>query len=339
MHINRRFTLVRRPSGLPVPDDFALVERSLPDVPDGAMLVRNVFASLDPAIRGWLDDVPSYLPPIALGDPVRATTVGTVLVSRNPQYAVGQWVLGLNAIEDVSLVSPGGFTMPIDADAVSSVTHYLSVLGAVGMTAYFGLLEVGKPVAGETVLVSGAAGAVGSLVGQIAKIKGCRTIGIAGGPDKCRRLIDDYGFDAAVDYRDKDVDQLSALVAEAAPDGVDVVFENVGGVLLDATLLHLNHGARIALCGMISDYNRADDPAGTRNLWQLIVKSATISGFLVSDFLPRFAEGGAVMAGWIAEGRVRADEHIDQGIANALPAFLRLFDGSNRGKMILKIED
>lgn len=339
MEKNRRFTLVRRPSGLPVADDFALVEAPLPDVPEGAMLVRNVYASLDPAIRGWLDDTPSYLPPVALGDPVRATTVGRVLASRNPDYATGQWVLGLNAIEDVSLVSSGGFTMPIDADAVPSVTNYLSVLGAVGLTAYFGLLEVGKPQPGETVLVSGAAGAVGSLVGQIAKIQGCRAVGIAGGPEKCRRLVEDYGFDAAIDYRGKSVEALSAAIGEVAPDGVDVVFENVGGDVLDATLLHLNRGARIALCGLISEYNSATGPKGARNLWQLIVKSASISGFLISDFLPRFAEGGAEMASWLAEGRLRCDEHVERGIENALPAFLRLFEGSNQGKMILQIEN
>ncbi|WP_428310519.1 NADP-dependent oxidoreductase [Hydrocarboniphaga sp.] len=337
LQINRRFTLQRRPNGLPVAEDFALLTAPLPSLQPGQLLVRNVCASLDPAIRGWLDDLPSYLPPVALGDAVRATTVGRVLASRNPEFAVGQWVLGLNAIEDVSLVSPGGFTMAIDADAVPSVTNYLSVLGAVGLTAYFGLLEVGKPSAGDTVLVSGAAGAVGSLVGQIAKIKGCRTIGIAGGADKCRRLLRDYGYDVAVDYRGKSVDELAAAIAAAAPDGVDVVFENVGGVVLDATLRNLKRGARIALCGLISEYNSTSGRIGARNIWELIVKSATISGFLISDFLPRFGEGALEMASWLAQGKLRADEHIDDGIENALPAFLRLFEGSNQGKMMLRI--
>ncbi len=339
MDINRRFLLVRRPLGLPVAEDFRLVEEPVPQLDEGAILVRNAYASLDPAIRGWLDDAPSYLPPVKLGDPVRATTVGRVLVSRDPQFQEGQWVLGLNAIEDVSLVRPGGFTMAIDADAVPSVTNYLSVLGAVGMTAYFGLLEVGKAQAGDTVLVSGAAGAVGSLVGQIARLKGCRTIGIAGGAEKCRRLVADYGYDAAIDYRGKDVEALSAEIGGLAPDGVNVVFENVGGAVLDATLLHLAHGARVALCGLISEYNSPDGPSGARNLWQLIVKSATISGFLVSDFLPRFAEGAGEMGSWLAHGQLRVDEHVDEGIENALPAFLRLFEGTNQGKMILKIED
>lgn len=338
MNQNRRFTLVRRPSGLPVAEDFRLVEAPLPEPADGQFTVRNVYASLDPAIRGWLDDAPSYLPPVALGDPVRATTVGRVLASRNPDFSPGQWVLGLNAIEEVSLVSPGGFTMPIDVSTIEP-TRYLSVLGAVGLTAYFGLLEVGQPKAGETVLVSGAAGAVGSLVGQIAKRVGCRTIGIAGGPEKCRRLREDYGYDVAIDYRGKSVDALSAEIGAAAPGGVDVVFENVGGAGLDAVLLHLNRRARIALCGLISEYNLTDGPSGARNLWQLIVKSARIEGFLVSDFLPRFAEGAQVMAGWVAAGELRVDEHIDRGIDQALSAFLRLFEGSNQGKMILQLGD
>jgi NADPH-dependent curcumin reductase CurA len=227
--------------------------------------------------------------------------------------------------------------MAIDPAAVPSVTHYLSVLGAVGLTAYFGLLEVGRPRAGETVLVSGAAGAVGSLVGQIAKLRGCRAVGIAGGADKCRRLTERYGFDAAIDYRGKDAAALAAAIEQAAPAGIDVVFENVGGAALDAALMSLNRGARVALCGLISEYNSATGPVGARNLWQLIVQSATISGFLVSDFLPRFNEGGAQMAKWLAAGQLVVDEHVDHGIENALPAFLRLFEGSNQGKMILAL--
>jgi NADPH-dependent curcumin reductase CurA len=304
---NRRFKLMRRPVGEPVAEDFALVAEPLPALAEGEFLVRNHYASLDPAIRGWLDDKPSYMPPVALGDPVRATTVGRVAQSRNPAFAEGQWVMGLNAIEEYSVVRPGGFTSPIDADVVPP-THYLSILGAVG-----------------------------SLVGQIAKIKGCRTIGIAGGPDKCRRLSEDYGFDAAIDYRGKGVRELSAAIGEAAPAGVDVIFENVGGDILDAGLLHINKNARIAVCGLISEYNSAEGPRGTRNIWQLIVKTATMRGLLVSDYLPRFAEGGAVMVSWLKEGRIRIDEHIDEGIENTFPAFLRLFRGTNEGKMILKI--
>ncbi|WP_156680931.1 NADP-dependent oxidoreductase [Sphingomonas profundi] len=335
---NRRFTLVRRPQGTPVAEDFALVSEPLPDLAEGEVLVRNAYASLDPAIRGWLDDAPSYLPPVRLGDPVRATTIGRAVRSRDPAIAEGQWMLGLNAIEEYSVARPGGFTAPVDASAAPSVTNFLSVFGAVGMTAYFGLIEVGRPQAGETVLVSGAAGAVGSLVGQIAKRLGCRTVGIAGGPDKCRRLIEDYGYDAAIDYRGRSVEALAAEIGKAAPDGVDVIFENVGGDILDAGLLHINRFARIALCGLIAEYNSVTGPVGARNLWQLIVKTARIEGLLVSNYIPRFPEGAAAMGKWLAEGGLRVDEHIDEGIENALPAFLRLFEGSNEGKMILKLD-
>jgi NADPH-dependent curcumin reductase CurA len=332
----KRFTLARRPSGIPVPADFALVEEAFPTLGEGEFLIENRFASLDPAIRGWLDDAPSYMPPVPLGEAVRATTVGVVAESRNPDFPVGQWVLGLNAIETHSVGVAGGFTGPIDASIVPSPTNFLSVLGAVGMTAYFGLLEVGQPKAGETLLVSGAAGAVGSLVGQIGKIRGTRSIGIAGGPEKCRRLVERYGFDAAIDYRGKSVERLEAEIRAVAPDGVDIVFENVGGACLDAALMNLRHGSRVALCGLISEYN-SPEKVGARNLWQLIVHSARIEGLLVRDYLPRFAEGAGMMAGWVSEGRLVFDEHVDHGIDNAFGAFMRLFEGSNDGKMILAI--
>jgi NADPH-dependent curcumin reductase CurA len=332
---NRQFLLVRRPHGLPVAEDFRLVESPLPPPPPGGFIVRNRFASLDPAQRGWMDDVPSYMPPIALGDPVRATTVGTVHASDNPDFAPGQWVLGVNALEDYSVALPGGFTMPIDVDQVASPSNFLSVLGAVGLTSYFGL-DMAKPKAGETLLVSGAAGAVGSVVGQLGKIAGCRVVGIAGGPDKCRRLLDDYGFDAAIDYKGKSVDALAAEIAAAAPQGADIVFENVGGDVMDAELLNLAHRARIVLCGLISEYNAAER-VGIRNLWEVISREATIHGFLIASFVDRFAEGGAKMAQWMAEGRLRMDEDIQEGLENAYPAFMRLFSGANTGKLVLRI--
>lgn len=226
----------------------------------------------------------------------------------------------------------------IDPAAVPAPSNYLSVLGAVGQTAWFGVHDVLKPERGHTLLVSGAAGAVGSLVGQIARELGCRTIGIAGGPGKVRRLLDDYGFDEAIDYRGKDVAMLSDEIARAVPNGVDLVFENVGGGVLDAALMNLAHGARIALCGLISEYNSADK-IGARNIWQLIVKRATMQGFLVADYIPRFEEGSEGLAGLLREGKLRFDEHIDKGIENALPAFLRLFEGTNDGKMILQLAD
>lgn len=338
MTSNRQFTLARRPHGLPVAEDFALVETPAPEPGPGGTLVRNIYVSLDPAIRGWLDDKPSYLPPVALGAPVRASTIGRIAASNNPDFAVGDWVMGLNAIEDYSL-GRGGFMVKIDPDAMPSVTSYMSVMGGTGLTAYCGLQFIGKPQPGETVLVSGAAGAVGSLVGQIAKIQGCRTIGIAGGPEKCRRLIGDHGFDAAIDYRGKTVAALAAEIAAAAPGGVDVVFENVGGDILDASLLCINQRARIVLCGLISEYNSTTGSVGARNLFELIVKSATMAGFIATDFTAHFGEAYTALGQWLAEGRLKSREHIDEGIENAFPAFLRLFEGSNQGKMILKIAD
>lgn len=336
MTVNRRFLLRRRPQGEPVPEDFELVTEPLPELAEGQFLIRNHYASLDPAMRGWMDDADSYMPPIPLGAPVRASTIGVVEASKAEGFAPGQWVMGLNGIEDYSIGTVGGFTQPIDPGLVPSVTNYLSLFGAVGMTAYFGLFEVCEPKPGDTVLVSGAAGAVGSIVGQLAKIHGCKTIGIAGGAEKCRRLTERYGFDVAIDYRGKDEAALTAEIAAAAPNGVDVIFENVGGIILDAGLANLAMNARVGLCGLISEYN-SEEPVGARNLWRLIVKRASIRGLLVADYVARFGEGAAKMGEWAAQGRINIDEHVDEGIENAYSAFMRLFSGSNQGKMILKI--
>lgn len=334
---NRRFILAQRPSGMPKASDFRIEDGSLPEPGDGEIVVRNHYASIDPAMRGWMDDAPSYLPPVPLGAPLRATTVGQVHRSRHPGFNEGQWVLGMTAIEDYSLVTPDGFTQVIDENATGSVTDYLYVLGAVGLTAYFATVEVGKPQPGETVLVTGAAGAVGSLVGQIAKIHGCRVIGIAGGAEKCARLTRDYGYDAAIDYRGKDRDALAAAIRAAALEGVDFIFENVGGPILDAGLLNLARHGRVVLCGLISEYNHQGERYGTRELWQLIVHAAKIQGFILTDYVDRFAEGAAVMARWVSEGRLRHDQHLEEGIDNAYAALMRLFDGSHQGKVILKI--
>ena len=335
MSENRKLILKRRPQGLPVAQDFELISEDLPKISDGEILVRNHYISLDPAQRGWMDDIPSYMPPINLGDSVRATTVGRVAESKNANFETGQWVLGLNGIEEYSRVAEGGFTSPIDISLVPSPTNFLSILGAVGLTAYFGLLDAGQPKTGETVLVSGAAGAVGSAVGQIAKIKGCRAIGIAGGPVKCKRLIEEYGFDAAIDYRGKDLKALEGEIKAAAPNGIDIIFENVGGDILEAGITNLNEHARVILCGLISEYN--GEHKGAKNLWQLIVKQASIKGFLIRDYVPRFGEGGAVMAGWVADGKINFREHIETGIETAFDSFMLLFSGGNQGKLILDV--
>lgn len=334
---NRRFLLVRRPQGMPVAEDFRLETEPTPELQEGEFLLRNHYAALDPAIRGWMDDKPSYLPPIPLGTPVRATTLGRIVESRSPDFPVGAWASGLNGMEDYSLGRAGGFTKLVDPDAVPSITNYLSSVGSIGATAYFALLEVGRPQPGETVLVSGAAGAVGSLVGQIAKMKGCRTIGIAGGPEKCARLTRDYGYDAAIDYRGKSEEDLVAAIRSVAPDGIDVHFENVGGQILDAALACIRDKARVVLCGLISQYN--SEPGATRNLWNLIVHGARIEGFILTHYVHRMAEAMPELAAWTRSGQLRMDEHIDEGLENALPAFLRLFEGTNQGRMILKIAE
>ncbi|HZU65296.1 MAG TPA: NADP-dependent oxidoreductase [Novosphingobium sp.] len=336
MSENRRFLLMRRPAGDPAPDDFQLVTEPVPPPPPGGFVVRNQFISLDPAQRGWMDDTPSYLPPIALGDPVRATTVGRVHASDHPDFAPGDWVMGLNAMEDFSQVLPGGFTQKIDIGLVERPSQFLSAMGAVSLTGYFGLIDAGQPRAGETLLVSGAAGAVGSVVGQIGKILGLRVIGIAGGAAKCRRLVEDYGFDAAIDYKGKGIEELAAEIGAAAPQGADIIFENVGGDVLEAEMFNLAQGARIVLCGLISEYN-SPEKHGVRNLWQVLVKQATIRGFLISGYVSRFAEGGAQIAQWVADGRLRIDEDVQQGLENAYPAFMRLFSGANTGKLVLQI--
>ena len=335
MSVNRRFLLIRRPNGTPVSDDFNLIEEPTPALAEGQFLLRNHFVSLDPAMRGWMDDAPSYLPPIPLGAPVRATTLGIVTESRNPAFPIGQWACGLNGIEDYSLCQSRSSTRLVDPDALPSVTNYLSAVGAPGITAYFAFLEVGLPKAGETVLVSGAAGAVGSIVGQLAKMKGCRAIGIAGGAAKCERLTRNYGYDASIDYRGKSLDELSNDIADAAPNGIDLHFENVGGDILDAALLRISPQGRVVLCGLISQYNAQPNPI--RNAWRLIVQGAQIRGFILPPYRARFNEAITDLTAWVQQGKLRVDEHIDRGIENALPAFLKLFEGANHGKMILQL--
>ena len=337
MATNRRVLLRRRPHGLPVAEDFDIAAEQAPTPAQGEILIRNIFCSIDPAMRGWMDDVPSYMPPIALGSPIRATTYGRVVASQAEGFAKGDHVVGLNAVEEYSLATASGFTTRVDPAAVSSPTQFLSVFGAVGLTAYFGLREIAQPNPGDTVLVSGAAGAVGSLVGQLARLQGCLTVGIAGGPVKCQRLLQDYGFDAAIDYRGRDLASLTRAIAEACPKGVDVFFDNVGGITLEAALANINDNARLALCGMIAQYNAVSPTPGPANLWLLIAKAATMRGVLIRDFLPRFAEGAAAMMALVNAGKLVFHEHVDEGIENFLPCFTRLFEGTNDGKLLLKI--
>lgn len=335
--VNRQWLLKKRPLGLPGPDCYEWREVSIPKPRDGECVIRNAYVSLDPAIRGWMDDAPSYLPPIPLGTVVRASTVGRVIESRAPGFAVGDVVQGFNGWEDYSLADTTSFITKVPTQLGLPPTNFLSILGAAGLTAYFGLLDIGKPVAGETVLISGAAGAVGSLVGQIAKLKGCRVVGIAGGAAKCAWAKDKCGFDAVIDYKRLGPGEFESAIRATCPEGIDIYFDNVGGPLLDAALLNLRQHARVVLCGAISNYNAAEPVPGSRNLWQLLVKNARMEGFVVIKYRNRFAEAVAAIAQWIHAGEITFREHIDRGLENTPQSFLRLFTGDHEGKLIVDV--
>jgi NADPH-dependent curcumin reductase CurA len=335
--MTRQVVLTSRPVGAPVAGDFAIRDVDLPDLAPGEFRVRNHLLSLDPGIRQRLSQVDSYVKLIDLGAPVTSTTLGIVEESRDPRAAVGDHVIGFHTIAERSNAIWGPLTRKIDPAATAALSHHLSVLGPTGLTAYFGLLEIGRPRAGETVLVSAAAGAVGSIAAQIARIQGCRVVGIAGGARKAARLIDEFGLDAAIDYRDKDLAALTAAIRAAAPAGVDVFFDNVGGVQLDAALDCLNPRGRVALCGLISQYNAAVPEQRFRNMFKLIAKSARIEGFVVLSYAERFPDALRELAGWIRDGRLTFREQIEEGLEAAIPGFLRLFDGTNDGKMMVRL--
>lgn len=332
--MNRRQILVRRPVGLPGLEDVQLQTQAVPDLRDGQVLIRNELLSLDPAIRDWMSDGPSYLPPIELGDAVRSTTLGEVVASRHPRWSVGAVVSGLNAWEDYS-IAPGDYLAAVDNPEGFPHSHYLSIFGAVGMTSYFALREVGRPQAGDTLLVSAAAGAVGSVVGQLGKQMGCRVVGLAGTDEKCRWLIDELGFDGAINYRT--AGDLPSAIETECPGGVDIFFDNVGGAILDATLLKINDRARIIFCGAISSYNATEPVPGPYNMWQILAHGARLEGFLVRDYVGRFPEGIKAMKTWVGQGQIIFREDIQEGLENVIPAFSKLFDGSNEGKLILRI--
>ena len=332
---NRRLILVARPSGLPQDSDFALRGEPTPEIADGAFLIRNRYASIDPAMRGWLDDRPSYLPPVAIGDAMRAGTIGQVVESRAPGIAAGDWVKGINALEDYSVGRAGDSNRRIDPARVPSLTHYISVAGGASLTAWVGVHRILCPKPGETLLVSSAAGGVGSVAGQLGRLAGARVIGIAGGADKCRRLTDELGFHHAIDHRGKSEAELRAAMREAAPGGLDMVFENVGGAGLDAALDSLAPHARIALCGLISEYN--SPPVGARNLKELIFRSATMRGFTLLDFPEDIAPATEALIDLSNRGDIRCAEHVVDGLENAAAALRMLFVGGTEGKLILRI--
>jgi NADPH-dependent curcumin reductase CurA len=332
---NRQWLLANRPAGEPSENDFEIVESPLPQPADGEIVARALYLSLDPYMRGRMRDVKSYAPPAVLGEVMVGGAVSQIIASKNAAFAVGDIVQGNFGWQEYA-ISDGTNVQTVDA-SLAPVSTALGVLGMPGMTAYFGLLEVGQPVAGETVVVSAASGAVGGVVGQIAKIKGCRAVGIAGGAEKCAYLTEVLGFDAAVDYRASP--DLCAALAEACPDGIDVYFDNVGGATLDTVLSLINLHARIAICGMISEYNLTEPELAPRPTRALLVNRARMQGLLVHDWADRRSEGIAQMAAWIRDGKLLYKEDVIEGIEHMPAAFLRLLRGGNFGKQLVKASD
>jgi NADPH-dependent curcumin reductase CurA len=331
--VNRQWVLKSRPSGMVEPANFELRESMVPEPADGEFLVQNLYLSLDPAMRTWLADVRSYVPPVQIGEVMRGACVSRVVESRNPGYEPGELVLGTFGWQDYA-VSDGDGMFPVNKvpEGVAP-TLPLGVLGITSLTAYFGLKEIGQARAGETVVVSGAAGATGSVAGQLAKHWGCRVIGIAGGSEKCEWLTGELGFDEAIDYKSEDV---SARLRELCPKGLDVFFDNVGGPILEAALANLARHGRIVLCGAVSNYN-AEAPSGPRNYMNLLVRRARMEGFVVFDFMPRAAEALAEIVPLVTEGKIRYREDIRDGLENAPVALVDLYTGGNRGKLLVKI--
>jgi NADPH-dependent curcumin reductase CurA len=330
---NRAQTLASRPVGMVKPENFALENRPVESPGPGEVLVKVLAISLDPAMRGWLNDAKSYIAPVGIGEVMRAGGVGRVVESGDPVFAVGDHVVGMTGVQEYAKLPVKGLNK-IDLN-FAPLTAYLSVLGMPGMTAYFGLLDVGALKDGEVVVVSGATGAVGAVVGQIAKIKGCRVIGIAGGAEKCAYATGELGMDACIDYKSEDV---RAKLREYCPQGIDVYFDNVGGEILDAALANLAKKARIPICGAISQYNNTTAVKGPSNYLSLLVNRARMEGFVVFDFAARYAEGAQAMGRWIAEGKLKHKEDVVLGGVEAfVPTLNKLFTGENFGKLVLTI--
>jgi NADPH-dependent curcumin reductase CurA len=328
--VNHQFRLGRRPVGMVKRSDFDYAEGPVQQPGDGEVLIKILYISLDPAMRGWMNEGKSYIPPVGIGEVMRAGAVGRVIASNDASVAVGDHVVGMLGVQQYAVAKAKGLTK-VDP-RLAPLPVYLGTLGMPGMTAYFGLLEVGKPKEGETVVVSGAAGAVGQVVGQIAKIKGCHVVGIAGGQDKCAYLRS-IGFDAAIDYKHEDV---GAALKQHCPKGVDVYFDNVGGEILDAVLTKLAMHARIVICGAISQYNETR-MKGPSNYMSLLVNRASMTGMVVFDYASRYGEAAREMAGWMAAGKLRSREDIVEGLETFPETLLKLFTGENTGKLVLKV--
>ena len=330
---NRQFRLAQRPTGLPTRDTWELTEEPVRDPDDGEVAVEVLYASLDPAMRTWLNAGRSYVPPVEIGEVMRAIGIGRVIASRDPAFSEGDHITGMVGIQRYAVMNAKGLTKL--ADDGLPLTSHLNALGIPGLTAYFGLLEIGRPAEGETVVVSAAAGAVGSLAGQIARIKGCRAVGIAGGAEKCELLTDRYGFDAAIDYKAQDT---ARTLRQICPDGLDVYFDNVGGEILEAAFANLAHGARIVICGAISQYNDGA-MAGPRNYMNILVKRARMEGFVIFDYAKRYGEAISAIGGWMAAGELTSHEHVVDGFDTFPETLLMLYRGENTAKLVLGIGD
>lgn len=333
---NRQFRLKRRPVGRIKDSDFEYGESPIPLPQDGEAVVRNLYLSLDPTNRIWMSDVDQYMPPVQIGAVMRGGGIGQVVASKSPRFQVGDLVTGLVNWQDYSVARPND-PMPLrllPKGLPIPLPTMLAACGMTGLTAYFGLLELGKPKPGDTVVVSAAAGAVGSVVGQIAKIKGCRTVGIAGGPEKCKLIRDEFGYDEAIDYKAPD---WREQLIEATPKGIDVNFENVGGEIMEAVMSRMNLYGRMPLCGMISGYNAAEPAKG--DFTPIMMRRIGIQGFIVLDYAARYAEGASQLAQWVLEGKLKSKETIVEGLEKAPTAINMLFDGTNIGKLIVKIAD
>jgi NADPH-dependent curcumin reductase len=331
--INHQVRLAARPVGLPKPSDWEHTEEPVAEPGDGEVLVKVRYLSLDPAMRGWMNDARSYLPPVGIGEVMRAGGCGEVIASQHPNFEPGDHVSGVTGAQEYAVLAGDG-VIKVDPDLAPLPVH-IGTLGMPGMTAYFGLLDIGKPKEGDTVVVSGAAGAVGSVVGQIAKIKGCRAVGIAGGEEKCRHVVDELGFDACIDYKSENV---AKALRQHCPNGINVYFDNVGGEILDAALAGLARHARVVICGAISQYNATEGMRGPANYMSLLVNRASMTGFLVFDFAARYAEAAGEMGKWMAEGKLKAFEDVATGgVANFPETLLRLFRGENTGKLVLEL--
>jgi NADPH-dependent curcumin reductase CurA len=331
---NRQFRLIARPVGMVKRSDFEFITAPASEPGPGEVLVSVLYLSLDPAMRGWMKEGRSYIAPVGLGEVMRALGIGRVIESNDPSLAVGDVVVGRTGVQDYVVAKAKELTK-VDPELVP-LPRYLGALGMPGLTAYFGLLDIGRPKEGETVVASAAAGAVGAVVGQIAKIKGCRVVGIAGGAAKCRYVTGELGFDAAIDYKNEDI---RSRLAGHCPKGIDVYFDNVGGEILDTALSLLARRARVIICGAISQYNNLTPVEGPTNYLSLLVNHARMEGFVVFDYADRYAEGRNALAAWAMEGKLKAREHVVDGLETFPETLLMLFRGENFGKLVIKLAD